>query len=397
LITAASGSRAAGEPAKVGEAAERGGSPLLAIEGLRTWLHVPARGRFVQAAARVDLTLHEGETLCIVGESGSGKSVTMLSVLGLLTAEPGIVGGRIWYRRPGTRDPQNLLAGIERFVKIEDGPPLRVAKDVRGFRRHHERTLRPLRGRDFAMIFQSPRTALHPHLTVGQQLGEAIRRARPETSHGDAQEEAVELLSRVHLDAPRARLADYPHRLSGGMCQRVMIALALAARPALLIADEPTTGLDATVQSRVLDLMEEVKHTYRTATIVVTHDIGVARRLADRIAVMYAGRVVEVGPADALLDRARAPKHPYTDGLLRAIPTEDDIRERRWLQAIGGDVPDLAMLPPGCPFAARCGARPEADPDRCDREPPPRIDVAPDHALRCWRHAGAKLDESDSA
>jgi len=246
--------------------------------------------------------------------------------------------------------------------------------------------MRPLRGRDLAMIFQNPRSALHPYFTVGQQLCESIRRAQPEFGAREARELAVQWLERVRIDDPRRRMDDHPHGLSGGMCQRVMIAMALAVRPALLIADEPTTGLDATVQSRVLDLMEEMKESLGTTTIVVTHDIGVARRLADRVAVMYAGRVLEAGPAGSVLDAGCDLKHPYTTGLLRSVPSAEEIRSRSRLRVIEGEVPDLSSLPRGCAFADRCGSRPEASAERCDEEQPELEAVQPHHLVRCWRY-----------
>jgi peptide/nickel transport system ATP-binding protein len=236
------------------------------------------------------------------------------------------------------------------------------------------------------MIFQNPRNALHPLFTVGQQVREAVKRRSPEVSSSEALEEAEAWLSRVHLDSPKKRLSDYPHSLSGGMCQRVMIAMTLAARPKVLIADEPTTGLDATIQSRVLDLLEEMKAELRTTTIVITHDMGVAKRLADRVAVMYAGRVVELGEAKDVLDRAHEPKHPYAYGLLGAIPTVEDIRSRRRLSVIEGDVPDLSRLGRGCQFHSRCGVKPPGGEERCSEKEPELEKVGPNHRLRCWLH-----------
>ncbi len=364
-------------------------APLLSIRGLLTYFHLPRRGRFVRAVDGMDLDVHEGETLVLVGESGSGKSAAMLSVLGLLASSPGVIAGHIAYRRPGERQPVDLLDGLERCVRLSPGPPLRIAKDDRRWRRVSEARLHPLRGRELAMIFQNPRNALHPCFTVGQQLVEALRRADASLSSAAAREAALEWLARVQIDAPRRRLDDYPHALSGGMCQRVMIALALAARPALLIADEPTTGLDATVQSRVLDLMLELRRATGTTSIVVTHDMRVARRLADRVAVLYAGRVVEVGPAALLLDPAREPKHPYTRGLLRSLPGADDIRQRRRLVTIPGDVPDLSRPRRGCAFAERCAEKFELDTERCEGQEPALERVASAHAVRCWRHGKA--------
>ncbi len=228
----------------------------------------------------------------------------------------------------------------------------------------------------------------------GQQIAEAIRRRSPELTATQAAAQAQEWLARVHLDAPAKRLGDYPHNLSGGMCQRVMIAMALAARPTVLIADEPTTGLDATIQSRVLDLMEEMKAELRTTTIVITHDMGVARRLADRVAVMYAGRVVEEGPAQDVLSGTREVKHPYTRGLLYAVPSAGDIREKRKLTVIEGDVPDLSRLPSGCQFAERCEVKPPGREHLCTEEEPGLDAPVPGHRVRCWRHLRHPSEEA---
>lgn len=372
---------------------------VLYVRDLRTFFYLPERGRFLRAVDGVSLTVKPGETLVVVGESGSGKSVTMLSVMGLVSGAPGIVTGRIWYRKPGESDAVNLLEGLDRFSRFEnsDGNGIRVTKDARGWSRWHDRGMKERRGRDFAMIFQNPRNALHPLFTVGQQIEEVVRRRDPDLSKAELTEEAESLLARVEIDSPRKRLADHPHNLSGGMCQRVMIAMTLAARPTVLIADEPTTGLDATIQSRVLDLMEEMKRELRTTTIVITHDMGVARRLADRVAVMYAGRVVEVGPARYVLDRAHEPKHPYAHGLLRAIPTAEDIQTGRRLTVIEGDVPDLSRLGHGCQFVDRCSMKPPGAEETCrDREPELET-VAAEHRLRCWLHSHSQGREEQTA
>jgi oligopeptide/dipeptide ABC transporter ATP-binding protein len=366
-------------------ARREGEGAVLFIRDLRTYFHLPRRGRLLRAVDGVRLSVKEGETLVVVGESGSGKSVTLLSVMGLVEATPGIVTGRIWYRPPGG-EQVNLLEGLDRFARFDPGPPLVVEKDTRRWLRWHEAGMRERRGRDFAMIFQNPRNALHPYFTVGQQLVETIRRRSPRLRRAEAAAEAREWLARVHLDAPARRLDDYPHNLSGGMCQRVMIALALAARPVVLIADEPTTGLDATIQSRVLDLMEEMKAQLKTTTIVITHDMGVARRLADRVAVMYAGRVVEEGRARDVLSGTHPLKHPYTHGLLYAIPSAGDIRERRRLTVIEGDVPDLSRLPGGCQFAPRCAMKPAGREALCDEREPELLAPLPGHRVRCWLH-----------
>jgi peptide/nickel transport system ATP-binding protein len=376
-----------GTPAR--PARREGEGAVLFIRGLRTYFYLPGRGRFLRAVDGVSLAVKPGETLAIVGESGSGKSVTALSVMGLVTTPPGVVAGRIWYRPTGSEEPVNLLDGLDHFVTFDPGPPVRIDKNSRRWRRFHEASMRQRRVR---MIFQNPRNALHPFFTVGQQIVEVIRERSPELGAAAASAEAQEWLAKVHLDSPARRLGDYPHNLSGGMCQRVMIAMALAARPVVLIADEPTTGLDATIQSRVLDLMEEMKATFQTTTIVITHDMGVARRLADRVAVMYAGRVVEEGPARDVLSGTCEVKHPYTHGLLYAIPSAGDIRARRRLTVIEGDVPDLSRLPAGCQFAERCTMKPAGQETHCTEEEPELSAVVPGHRVRCWRHPGTGVE-----
>ncbi len=326
-------------------------TPLLRISGLRTVF----RGSLGEVAAvdGVDLDVARGRTLGIVGESGCGKSVLSLSVMRLV-AHPGrIAAGRI--ELDGTNLPDLPDAAM---------------RDIRGGR--------------VAMIFQEPMTSLNPVHTVGFQIIEAMRVHDRRASAAELRERAVAALARVRIPAPARRMEDYPHQLSGGMRQRVMIAMALACRPELLIADEPTTALDVTVQAQILDLLRELQAETGMAIILITHDLGVVAEMADEIAVMYAGRVVERASAAAIF---ADPQHPYTLGLLGSIPRLDEDRER--LLAIEGTVPPPFALPPGCRFAPRC---PFADAG-CEAAIPALAEVAPGHLVACRRAPVERIAE----
>jgi peptide/nickel transport system ATP-binding protein len=318
-------------------------APLIEIKDLRIRFHGDD-GRITHAVDGVDLSVANGATLGLVGESGCGKSVTSLAIMGLLPKQTAEVTGAI------------------RF----DGFDLLQTPD---------RTLRDLRGNRLAMIFQEPMTSLNPSLTIGDQIIETILRHRG-GSKRSARERAIELLRRVHIPSPERRIDDYPHKLSGGMRQRVMIAMALVCDPRLLIADEPTTALDVTLQAQILELMRELKATSGAAIILITHDLGVVAEVCDEVAVMYAGEIVEKAPVDELFS---APQHPYTVGLLGSIPRLDHRAEQ--LATIEGMVPNMAQPPAGCRFAARCPFAREA----CTRAPPPLVELGSGHFSRCIR------------
>jgi peptide/nickel transport system ATP-binding protein len=315
---------------------------LLDVRGLRTSF-ATEDGRFA-AVDGVSFTLDAGRTLGLVGESGCGKSVTSLSIMGLVPQPPGHVEGEIRF------DGEDLLR-------------LPASK------------MRELRGNRLSMIFQEPMTSLNPAFTIGEQIMEAILRHRG-TSRAQAKSLAIAMLERVHIPTPAQRFDDYPHRLSGGMRQRVMIAMALALSPRLLIADEPTTALDVTIQAQILELMRALREETGTAIILITHDLGVIAEVADDVAVMYAGRIVERAPVRALFEE---PQHPYTIGLLGSIP-QMHLRQDR-LAAIEGQVPTAMSQVQGCRFHPRC---PFAI-ARCREAEPPLLDVAPHHAAACWR------------
>jgi oligopeptide/dipeptide ABC transporter ATP-binding protein len=357
---------------------------LLAIENLRTYFYSRAKRAFIRSVDGVSLSVERGKTLGVVGESGSGKTVTALSAAGLVTASPGVIDGTITLR--SNVSARNVLDGLERYVRVEeeDGRVVAVEKDERGWRRRSEALLAGVRGKEIAMIFQNPRAALNPYSTVGSQLVETIRLHTSFRGRGEARERAIHWLERVRIDSPRLRFDNFPFGMSGGMCQRAMLAMALSAEPSLLIADEPTTGLDATIQSRIVDLLAELKAETAVATILISHDISVIQRLSDRVAVMYGGTVVETGRVDEVLAPEAEARHPYTAALLASIPNAETIRHKSYLQAIEGDVLDTIDVPRGCRFYGRCNRVTEAIRERCAGLEPPLAEVTPGHKMRCW-------------
>jgi oligopeptide transport system ATP-binding protein len=315
---------------------------LLEVKNLQT--HFYTRSGVAKAVEDVSFTLNESETLGLVGESGCGKSVTSLSIMRLVGPPGKIVGGEILYKGEDVLD---------------------MSQD----------DLYKLRGGEIAMIFQDPMTSLNPVLPIGFQIAEAVK-AHLKMDDTAAMNRAAEMLDRVRIPEARRRLKDYPHQFSGGMRQRVMIAIALSCNPQILIADEPTTALDVTIQAQVLDLMKGLATEFRTATLLITHDLGVVAGTCDRVCVMYAGRVVETAPTASIF---KTPAHPYTQALLAAVPRPEQQRGER-LAAIGGQPPNLVNLPPGCPFAPRCR---KAQP-RCRQELPLLENVGPNQRAACF-------------
>ena len=322
-------------------------APLLRIEDLRIWFQT--RSAAVRAVDGVDLEIRRGEILGLVGESGSGKSVTARAIMRLVPMPPGkLVSGHIHFYN----DDLTALG---------------------------ERQIEELRGGRIAMIFQDPMTFLNPLFTAGDQVAEAIRRHQG-LDRAAARDEVIRLFREVGIPSPERRYAAYPHQLSGGLRQRVMIAMALSSRPDLLIADEPTTALDVTIQAQILALLRDLQHSSGMSILLITHDLGVVAEMCDRVAVMYAGRIVEQAPIDELFDR---PRHPYTVGLMNAIPRPDlpDIPPR----PIEGAPPDMAHPPPGCPFHPRCPYREQI----CLEEMPAMRHVGAEHRAAC-HFAGIK-------
>jgi oligopeptide/dipeptide ABC transporter ATP-binding protein len=316
--------------------------PLLSVEHLTT-VFDSARGS-VSAVNDVSFEIHAGETLGIVGESGSGKSVTALSIMRLVQAPGRIAGGRVVFKG---RDLLTL----------------------------DEREMQRVRGAEISLIFQEPATALNPVFRVGDQIAETLLVHRRATRR-EARTRAIELLRAVRITDPDARVRDYPHQLSGGMRQRVLIAMALACQPSLVIADEPTTALDVTIQAQILDLLREMKSALNLSLLLITHDLGVIAETADRVAVMYAGRIVETGPVREIF---RRPSHPYTRALLGSMPGGQPGQR---LHAIEGSVPLLDDLPPGCAFNPRCPDRFEP----CTTSPPPDYPAGAAQTAKCYLH-----------
>ena len=312
-------------------------------------LHVTFRSEdgLVKAVDGVSFSVDRGKTLAIVGESGSGKSVTSQALMGLVNRRNATVDGRAW-------------VGDHELIAASDDE------------------LRRLRGSEMAMIFQDPFASLHPFYRIGNQLAEAVR-VHQDVSKAEARKQAQEMLRKVGIPNPERRIDDYPHQLSGGMRQRVMIAMALINGPSLLIADEPTTALDVTVQAQIMELLAELQDQYNTAIILITHDLGVVADVADEVAVMYAGRLVERGSLD---DIFYDPQMPYTVGLLSSVPRLDDVSAR--LTPIAGQPPSLINLPEGCVFQPRCRAAELVPGGRCAHERPELLSISPSHAVRCF-------------
>jgi len=318
-------------------------SPLLAVEDLKTYFFT--RRGITKAVDGVSFTLNAGETLALVGESGSGKSVTCLSLVRLVPEPAGrIVGGRILF------EGEDLL----RKTRAE---------------------MRRVRGKQIAMVLQDPMTSLNPALTIGTQVSEVVR-LHQKLRGAPLRDRVLDALRRLRISAAETRLGHYPHQFSGGMRQRMMIAMALACNPALILADEPTTALDVTIQAQILELLKGLSRRLGVAMVMITHNLGVVARYADRVNVMYAGRIVERATAR---ETYANPRHPYTLGLLRSVPRLDEPRRAKLLP-IQGQPPDLSRLPPGCSFQPRCQFALE----RCRVEAPPLESVSPGHVSACW-------------
>ena len=325
--------------------------PLLEVKGLKTYFYT--EDGIVRAVDGVDFEVYPGEVLGLVGESGCGKSVTSLSIMRLIS-------------KPGRIDAGEILLDGENLLDLPEDEMIKV------------------RGNRISMIFQQPQTALNPVFKVGDQLSEVLS-VHQDLGKEAGRKRAVALLRMVGVPDPERRVDAYPHELSGGMAQRVMIAMALACVPELLIADEPTTALDVTIQAQILDLMRDLRRDMGTSVILITHDLGVVAEMAERVAVMYAGEIVEQTDVNSLFDE---PLHPYTQGLIGSIPILGEIKEK--LAVIPGSVPNLINLPPGCRFAPRCQARLKYSCAICAEVKPELVEVKPGHQVRCWLYQDAE-------
>ncbi len=328
--------------------AEKTSHPLLEVKNLKTFFFT--EDGVVKAVDGVDFAVYPGEVLGLVGESGCGKSVTSFSIMRLVGVPGKITDGEIWFEN------QDLL-------KLPEAEMVR------------------LRGKEISMIFQQPQSSLNPVFTAGDQVAEVFQ-IHEKLVKEKAWDEAVELLKLVGIPDAVRKAKAFPHEMSGGQAQRVMIAMALALKPHLLIADEPTTALDVTIQAQILDLIRNLRERLNTAVILITHDLGVIAEMADRVAVMYAGRIVEQADVETLFEK---PLHPYTQGLIASIPVLGKVAEK--LDVIPGSVPNLVNLPPGCRFAPRCRSRIQYNLSICTEAEPPLDTIEPEHKVRCWLYS----------
>jgi oligopeptide/dipeptide ABC transporter ATP-binding protein len=332
--------------------------PLLEVRNLRTHFFTPEG--LVKAVDGVSFSLSRGETLGLVGESGCGKTMTAMSILRLIHFPGKTVSGEICFFNSKNGD------GL--------GKPIDLLKASRTM-------IRRIRGAEIAMIFQEPMAALNPVFTIGNQITEALR-AHEKVSKREARNRTIEIMQSVSIPVPERRMKEYPHQLSGGLRQRAMIAMALVTRPKLLIADEPTTALDVTIQAQILELLLRLKEQFQLSLLIISHDLGVIAEIADNVAIMYAGKIVEEGPTTELFEN---PLHPYTEALLKAVPRLDLAGEKPdQLEPIPGSVPDLRLLPIGCPFQPRCKYEMGL---RCGEAEPQMIEVRPNHRVRCVKYA----------
>ncbi len=368
-----------GDPGSPGPAA-----PLLDVRDL--WVRFELDTGPLDVVKGVDFSLHANEILCLVGESGSGKTVTMHAILGLNTVDPGIVGGEVIVHFDG--EARNLLEGLAGYCRFtrRNGREYVVRKP--GWRRRYNKRMRPLLGRRIGLIFQNPRNALDPLQTVGRQLEESIRHHRGKIPDAAARKEALTWLERVRIDEPAEVYKLYPHQLSGGMCQRVAIAQILALHPDILIADEPTTGLDATIQVGILELIKDLQRNFGLSVIVITHDFEVVERIADRIMVLFFGRLLEVGRAEEILGKG-AVLHPYTRELVENVRVLQRARGASQVAEVGRAYrprEPREEIKTGCNFYSQCPiaalARPEVK-ARCQAEEPPMVSLSPTHRVRC--------------
>lgn len=379
-------------------------SLIARLDNLKVYFYDQGDKRFIRAVEDVSFSVDEGSVLGIVGESGCGKTVTALSMMGLIDSEPGMIGGDFFFK-PKQKDRAvieqallwgektcngyrkngllNLFYRLERFVQFEHNP-FTIIKDTEKWLRKQNRIMEHVRGKNISMVFQNPRQSLNPFIPVGDQLTSTIARFSKDKTKNEAHERGVELLDSVRLFHPQLIMTMYPNSLSVGMAKRVILAIALASNPKLLIADEPTTGLDTTNKFRIIDLLQNLMSRMSLTLILISHDIGVVQVVATDIVVMYGGMIVEIGRKRDIISTKKGMKHPYTEALVSSVPTDSDIKRGKRLKVISGSVPNNKRRLIGCPFVSRCPYAVGKIRRRCVSECPDLVEGESAHLIRCY-------------
>jgi len=354
---------------------------LLEVKDLSVRFFLEEKKQLLPALNRISFHVNENEVLGIIGESGSGKSVTLLSILGLIQANPGIISGEIMLK--DGKALKNILADIEQYISIDafESKDESIEKNIPDWSKVQAARYKSIHGKQISMVFQNPRLAFNPYYSIGKQISESIRLHQPGIRKNDAKEKSIDWLHRVKMEAPEIRYNNNPYGLSGGMCQRAMIAMALASEPKLLIADEPTTGLDATIQGDILNLLEELSRQQAISMILVSHDFHVMRRLANRVLVYYRGFIIEEGKTEDILDHHSDSHHPYTSLLLETEFGEDAQQKSK-----NSDKDIGISFFSQCPYADKCSIKTEEISSKCHNTLPPLIAVSDSHKVRCWKY-----------
>ena len=380
-------------------------SILAELRNLKVYFYDSRDKRFIRAVENMSFPIENGKVLGLVGESGCGKTVTALSMMGLLISEPGIINGEFLFE-PKEEDRKylknlllkshfitdeeisidkklNLFYGLKRFISIEENP-FTIIKNTEKWLRYHDIIMEKIRGKNISMIFQNPLTSLNPFMTIESQIRRTLARYNENIGRQEIRDKMYELLRSVRLYNPEAVLKMFPSNLSMGMAQRVIIAIALASNPRLLIADEPTTGLDTTNKYRIIDLLNSIIENKGLSMLLISHNIRLVGEIANNIAVMYAGILVELGSKQEILRTKKSPRHPYTEALIQAIPTDYDLKKGKKLRVIGGRAPNNKLNIKGCPFVSRCFYATGEIKKKCESHIPPLIKVSEGHYIRCF-------------